>query len=81
MKTITFTSYYNKNQVNVRIADEKAEQLFNNQWYSPLELYHRDSERVFEGLEPKYFSKGQIKKLDNWLPGVDVWDTLEIVNA
>ena len=76
MKTITFVSHYNKLEMNIRISDEKAEQLFNNKNYSPIELYARDCSRVVNGQEPEYFSKGQLNKLNNYHPGIDYWDEI-----
>lgn len=80
MKTITFTSHYNKTKLNVRLSDEKADKLFNNKYYSALELYQKDSENVSYKENTKIFSFGQIKKLDNYLTGIDYWSSVEMSN-
>lgn len=76
MKTITFVSHYNNLEKNVRLSDEKAEKLMNNKWHSPLELFNLDADRVAAGEAPQYFSKGQIKALEGYIPGIDYWETI-----
>lgn len=76
MKAITFISHYNKLEMSIRISDEKADKLLNNKNYSPIELYARDCSRVVNGEEPKYFSKWQLKKLNNYHPGIDYWEEI-----
>lgn len=80
MKTITFTSHYNKTKLNVRLSDDNADKLFNNKYYSALELYQKDSENVSYMQNTKIFSFGQIKKIDNYLPGIDYWESVEMSN-
>lgn len=76
MKTITFVSHYNNLEKNVRLSDEKAEKLMNNKWYSPLELFNLDADRVAAGEAPRYFSKGQIKALVGFFSGIDYWEDI-----
>jgi hypothetical protein len=76
MKTITFISHYNGTELNVRLTDEKADKLLNNKNYAPIELYRHDHDRVSAGEEPHYLSKGQVKKLDNYLNGIEYWDAV-----
>lgn len=71
MKTITFVNHYNKQSINVRLSDDKAEKID-----ELLELYTTDSDRMAAGYEPRTFSRAQIKKL-NSLSGIDYWDKVE----
>jgi len=71
MKTITFTSHYNKHEMSVRLSDDKAEKID-----ELLELYHNDSDRMAAGYEPKTFSRAQIKRLNKALVGIDYWDKI-----
>lgn len=77
MKTITFVSHYNKLEIDIRISDEKAEKLFGNKnEYRPIDLYEMDILRLNNDVDPKYFSKGQIKKLISYHLGIDFWDDI-----
>ena len=71
MKTITFTSHYNKQEMNVRVSNDKAENID-----ELLELYHLDSDRMAAGYEPQTFSRAQIKRLNKALIGIDYWDNI-----
>ena len=71
MKTITFTSHYNKQEMNIRLSDDKAEKID-----GLLEQYRNDSDRMAAGYEPETFSRGQIKRLNKALPGIDYWDKI-----
>lgn len=71
MKTITFTSHYNKQEMNVRVSNDKAENID-----ELLELYHIDSDRMAAGYEPQTFSRAQIKRLNKALIGIDYWDNI-----
>ena len=71
MKTITFTSHYNKQEMNVRLSDDKAEKID-----ELLELYLLDSDRMAAGYEPQTFSRAQIKRLNKALVGIDYWDQI-----
>ena len=76
MKNIVFVSHYNKEKMNIRLSDEKANELLNNKRYEPIELYRMDADRVAYGQEPKYFSESQIKRLNNYLTGTEYWDEI-----
>ena len=76
MKNVTFVSHYNKEEMNIRLSDEKYEQLMNNKHYEPMELYLLDADRVAYGKEPKILSKGQIKRLNNALVRTEYWDKI-----
>lgn len=69
MKTITFISHYNKQEINVRLSDDKAERTDGF-----LDLYRYDSYRMATGYEPETFSRAQMKRLNKALPGIDYWD-------
>lgn len=71
MKTITFISHYNKQEMNVRLSDDKAEKID-----ELIELYRNDSDRIAYGYEPRTFSRAQIKRLDKALLGIDYWDNV-----
>ena len=71
MKTITFISHYNKQEINVRLSDDKAEKID-----ELIELYRIDSDRMAYGYEPQTFSRAQIKRLNKALPGIDYWDNI-----
>ena len=55
--------------MNVRLSNDKAK---NTGWF--LDLYLYDLYRIANGYEPETFSRGQIKRLDKALPGIDFWD-------
>ena len=69
MITITFVSHYNKQEMNIRLSDDKAKKT-----EGFFELYLYDLYRIANGYEPETFSRGQIKRLDKALPGIDYWD-------
>lgn len=73
MKTITFINHHDGTELNIRLTNEKADKLLNNKYYDPSELYHHDHERILCGEEPQILSKGQVKKLDNDLHGIEYW--------
>lgn len=74
MKTITFISHYNKQEMNIRLTDEKYEKLMSDN--DPVELYCSDSDRMAAGYEPQTFSRDQIKRLNKALTGIDYWDKI-----
>ena len=74
MKTITFTSHYNKHEMNIRLTDEKYEKLMSDN--APVELYCLDSDRVASGYVPLVFSAAQIRRLNKALVGIDYWDKI-----
>ena len=74
MKSIKFISHYNKRELNLRLPDDKAAKLLASE--NPIELYVEDGDRVCNGAEPRYFSKGQIMKLAFYLNGIDYWDSI-----
>ena len=76
MKTITFTSHYNKVQLNMHISDENAAALFSHEF--PMEAILDENERIANDYEPKYLSMGQVKKLNSYLSGIDCWATVEL---
>ena len=71
MKTITFVSHYNKQEMNVRLSDDKAEKID-----ELIEQYRNDSDRMAAGYEPQTFSRAQIKRLNKALSGIDYWDNI-----
>ena len=73
MKNLTFVSRYNQTEVNVRLSDDNADKLLNNKYYSAIELYLNDVDRVSAGYDPFIFSKSQIRKLRSYLTGIDCW--------
>lgn len=77
MKNVTFVSHYNKEEMNIRLTDEKYEQLMNNKGYEPMELYLLDADRVAYGKEPQIFSASQIKRLNKALIGTEYWGKIE----
>ena len=77
MKTITFVSHYNKEEMNIRLSDEKYDMLMNNKHYEPMELYLLDADRVAYGKEPQIFSASQIKRRKKALIGTEYFDKIE----
>ncbi len=71
MKTITFVSHYNKQEMNVRLSDDKAEKID-----ELIEQYRNDSDRIAYGYEPLIFSRAQIKRLNKALLGIDYWEKI-----
>lgn len=79
MKTITFISHYNNIRVNIRLSDDKANEVLNNKYgYSAVELYTTDCDRIAAGYLPLYFSKSQIHRLNSSLLGTDYFDAVEV---
>ncbi len=76
MKTVTFASHYNNEEMNIRLTDEKYDELMNNSRYEPMELYRLDADRVAYGQEPRILSKAQVKRLENALTGTEYWDKI-----
>ncbi len=76
MKTVTFVSHYNKEEMNIRLTDEKYDKLMNNSRYEPMELYRLDADRVAYDEEPQILSKAQIKRLNKSLLGTEYWDKI-----
>lgn len=76
MKTVTFVSHYFCTEMKIRLTDDKYKMLFNDEYYTPLQLYFQDVDRVSYRLPPVIFSLGQIKKLDKFLLGTLLWDKI-----
>lgn len=76
MKTVTFVSHYFQTELKIRLTDGKYNSLMSNKHSTPLELYLLDDYRVLYGKQPKYFSSGQIKKLQRALTGIEYWDNI-----
>ena len=55
--------------MNVRLSNDKAKKTDGF-----FELYLYDVFRIENGYEPETFSRGQIKRLDKALTGIDYWD-------
>ena len=75
MKTITFISHHNNIRVNIRLNDQKAEKVLND---DPIDLYITDCNRINAGFEPRYFSKYQIRKLDSSISIFDYYSNIEV---
>lgn len=75
MKIITFISHYNAICVNIRLSDDKAEKVLND---DPIDLYISDCNRINAGYEPRYFSKHQIRKLNSSISKFDYYSNIEI---
>ena len=60
--------------MNIRLSDDKAAKVLCNE--RPIECYNEDHDRIFYGEKPKYFSVGQIKKLDRYFCGNEYWDSI-----
>lgn len=75
MKTITFISHYNAIRVNIRLNDDKAEKVIND---DPIDLYISDCNRINAGYEPRYFSKYQISKLNSSISKFDYYSNIEV---
>ena len=74
---ITLVSHYSRRRLNLRIPEEAYLKLFKSD--SPIELIYDDQDKVDYGFEPKYLSRYQCRKVNNFFPkdGCDYFDCVE----
>ena len=83
MKTLTLTSHYYKITLNLHISDRVAADMMLEKLRrgcSMLDVINSEDERIAYGYEPKYLSRGQIRRINTFFAkdNCEYFDVAEI---